>query len=248
MLSLSRKHHHFPYSRPSGPPKSQSRFRGCLSPRRLSLANEIDRHAGATFPPRALGNSGNPLCGKEFTGQIVHSGRSMFLKRRPKEEKAPAESDFGDDAKTASDPAAVLRDELGLHHLWYLELRLQHELARANRSESVFSLVAIELRLLPGEVAGPNLLSRCAAAMAKRFRVYDVVACIDGQRFVAVLLGAPFDQASTVAQRVKSQLQLVGQSAGRWQAGVATYGTDGRDADSLIQAALQRLEEDSIAA
>ncbi len=84
--------------------------------------------------------------------------------------------------------------------------------------------------------------------MEKRFRTYDVVARIDGQRFVAILLDAPFEQASTVAQRVKSQLQLVGQSAGRWQAGVATYRTDGREADALIQTALQRLQEDAIAA
>jgi hypothetical protein len=33
--------------------------------------------------------------------------------------------------------------------------------------------------------------------------------------------------------------------AGKWRAGVATYGRDGVDADGLIQVTLRRLDDDS---
>lgn len=173
----------------------------------------------------------------------------MFLKRLLNEEppeEEPEEDEVEEEAP--KDPRSVLLDELGLHHLWYLELRLQHELARANRNDGVFSLLAFELRLLPGEIASPDLLVRCAAGVTRRLRSYDVVAHVDGQRFVAILMDADFNEASSIAQRSKSQLQLVGQSAGRWQAGIATYVTDGREAEALIQAALRRLDEDALAA
>ncbi len=147
-----------------------------------------------------------------------------------------------------SDAAAILTDELGLHHLWYLELRLQHELARSARVASVFSLAAWQIHLLPGERMDPNLPARSAALITKRLRIYDVVARVDGERIVALLYDAQFEAASTVAYRLKGDLQLKVPSAGRWQAGVATFGRDGVDAESLIQATLGRLDEDARAA
>ncbi len=62
----------------------------------------------------------------------------MFFKRKGKEEPAEASPTRGPAQELAGDHAAVLRDELGLYHLWYLELRLREELARAARVESLF--------------------------------------------------------------------------------------------------------------
>ena len=151
-------------------------------------------------------------------------------------------------ANGASPVAAALRDELGLYHLWYLELRLTEELARAARTESAFSLAAWQLRVLPGETPHPDLLEQAAELIAGSLRNYDVPSRIDAVRFVAILFDADLADASTVAFRIKGDLQLRAPSAGKWQAGVATFQRDGLDADALISATLRRLEEDARAA
>jgi PleD family two-component response regulator len=104
------------------------------------------------------------------------------------------------------------------------------------------------MRLLPGETANPEVLGRCAALITKSLRSYDIPARIDNERFAALLLDADYHNAATVAFRIKGDLQLRVPAAGKWQAGVATFRRDGVDADSLIQAALRRLEEDARAA
>ena len=151
-------------------------------------------------------------------------------------------------ANGASPVDAALRDEMGLYHLWYLELRLTEELARAARTESAFSLAAWQLRVLPGETPHPDLLEQAAELIAGSLRNYDVPSRIDAVRFVAILFDADLADASTVAFRIKGDLQLRAASAGKWQAGVATFQRDGLDADALISATLRRLEEDARAA
>ena len=174
----------------------------------------------------------------------------MFFRRKPSEEtfrreQAPFSAHA---ANAAGGSEAALRDELGLYHLWYLELRLREELARAARAHNVFSLAAWRLRLLPGETPEPELLQRAAALIAGSLRSYDVPARIDSERFGALLFDAEYEDACTVAFRLKGDLQLRAPSAGRWQAGVATFPRDGVDGDALIQAAFRRLEEDARAA
>jgi GGDEF domain-containing protein len=92
------------------------------------------------------------------------------------------------------------------------------------------------------------MLACAAAFIEKRLRTYDVLARIDEERFAALLLDAEYQTASTVAFRIKADLQTRLPSAGRWQAGVATFGRDGVDGDALIQAMFRRLEEDARAA
>lgn len=167
----------------------------------------------------------------------------MFFKRAPKEAPSPPGP-----APPAPPREAVLRDDLGLHHLWYLELRLQQELARASRTGSVFSLAAWHLRLLPGETLAPELCRRAAELIKSSLRSYDIVARIDDERFVALLFDAEFQAAATVAFRIKGDLQIRVATTGKWQAGVATFQRDGVNADALIQATLRRLEEDARAA
>ena len=84
-----------------------------------------------------------------------------------------------------------------------------------------------------------------AQLIAKSLRAYDIIARIDEHRFVAILFDAGYDAASTVAFRLKGDLQVRVPSVGKWQAGVATFGRDGVHGDALIQAALRRLDEDA---
>jgi hypothetical protein len=174
----------------------------------------------------------------------------MLFKRKPREgasfgEKPPDEQSGG---KARADPTTVLRDELGFHHLWYLDLRLGEEQARVTRSEGVFSLCGWRLRLLPGETLPPDVLARAADLIVKSLRTYDIVARIDDERIAALLIDADYQNTSTVAYRIKADLQTKLPSSGRWQAGVATFGRDGADADALIHTMFRRLEDDARAA
>ncbi len=171
----------------------------------------------------------------------------MVFGRKQKPEQ-PAEAVTAAAEITAPAADAVLHDPLGLYQLWYLERRLQEELARAPRINSCFSLATWRLRLLPGETPSPELLAKAASLISNSLRSYDVCARTGENRFVAILYDADFQEASTVAFRLKGDLQVGIASSGRWQAGVATFPADGVDGDSLIQAVFRRLDEDARAA
>jgi GGDEF domain-containing protein len=183
----------------------------------------------------------------------------MVFRRKPKEERpaevAPSEpGGFAAPAAPAPGPEPpagaeqALFDPLGMHQLWYLERRLKDELARAARVNSIFSLATWRLRMLPGEEMSNELVQKAAQLISGRLRTYDICARIDDERFAAILFDAEAGAVSTVAFRIKADLQMQAQSAGRWQAGVSTFPTDGVDGDGLIQAAFRRLDEDSRAA
>lgn len=167
----------------------------------------------------------------------------MVFKRSKREEPQSIP-----EAQSSGSPDAVLRDELGLHHLWYFEQRLAHEVARAARTDSIFSVAVWRLRLLPGESLAPELLRKCASLISESLRRYDLATRIDEERLGALLLDAEYSDAATVAFRIKGDLQMHAPSVGKWQAGVATFQRDGVDADALIRAALRRLDEDAKAA
>jgi len=169
----------------------------------------------------------------------------MLFKRRPREEEPPAAADV---PKQAADTPTVLRDELGLCPLWYLELRLKEELARASRGATIFSVAAWEPRLLPGDVPNVDIMARAAGLIVGKLRSYDLVSRTDERRYVGVLLDADYHHASTVAYRLKADIQVLIPGAGKWRAGVATYGRDGVDVDGLIQVTMRRLEDDAAAA
>jgi hypothetical protein len=174
----------------------------------------------------------------------------MLFKRKPRQGASSGEPspEEGSGGKARADPTAALRDELGFHHLWYLDLRLGEEQARATRSESAFSLCGWRLRLLPGEKLQADVLMRAAEVIVNSLRTYDIVARIDEERIAGLLLDADYQNAATVAYRVKADLQTKLPSSGRWHAGVATFGRDGVDADGLIHTMFRRLEEDAQAA
>jgi hypothetical protein len=168
----------------------------------------------------------------------------MLFKRRPRDDP----QDAPETPPPKSGGEGSLRDELGLHQLWYLNMRLKEELARSSRTDGVFSLATWEPRMLPGDVPDPNIIAAAAALIVGKLRGYDLVARISEHRFAAVLLDADNHHASTVVFRIKADIQVEIPGAGKWKAGVATFGRDGADADSLIQVALRRMDEGSAAA
>jgi hypothetical protein len=149
---------------------------------------------------------------------------------------------------TPADPTSVLHDDLGLYHLWYLEIRMQEELVRGARIGSVFSLAAWQLHQLPGESMSREQYELAAQLITKSVRAYDISARLDATRFAALLLDASNEAASTVAFRLKSDLQVRLSALGRWRAGVASFPNDGVDGNALIQTAFRRLEGDARAA
>lgn len=167
----------------------------------------------------------------------------MLFRRKLANQEPPASP-----PATQDEPEAVLRDESGLHHLWYLELRLRDELTRSARTDRVFSLATWQLRLLPGESLDPEFRQRCVQEIKRALRTSDIAAQTAPGQFVAILFDAEHDDACTVAFRLKGDLGTRVPSAGRWQAGVATFPYDGKDGNELIQVALQRLDADAKAA
>ncbi len=142
----------------------------------------------------------------------------------------------------------AVRDELGLHQLWYLDLRLKEELVRSSRSDHVFTIATWEPRLLPGDEPDPEIVAKAAKLIASKLRSYDLVARLSDGRIAGVLLDADYHNASTVAYRIKADIQVEIPGAGKWKAGTATFGRDGVDGDSLIQVALRRMDEGASAA
>jgi hypothetical protein len=170
----------------------------------------------------------------------------MLFKRRPREGDEPAATDAPKGERAAG--SAVLRDELGLAQPWYLDMRYKEELARASRGAVIFSIAAWSPRLLGDDDPDPQIMARVAKLIAGKLRSYDVACRIDERRFLALLLDADYHHASTVAYRLKADIQVQIPGAGKWRAGASTYGRDGVDADGLMQVTLRRLEEDSAAA
>jgi GGDEF domain-containing protein len=167
-----------------------------------------------------------------------------MFKRKNRDEARPGERP----TSGAPRELALLKDELGLYQFWFLEHRLTEEVARGARNGAIFSLAVWTIRLLPGEVISRELVVKAAEFIAPSLRPYDIACQLDEQRFVALLIDAPYEAAATVAFRIKGELQTRIAPVGRWQAGVAGFPNDGVDTDGLIQTATRRLDTDGRAA
>jgi hypothetical protein len=162
----------------------------------------------------------------------------MLFKRKPREvpqpEPEPPPRATGD---------AALRDDIGLHQLWYLQQRLQEEVARSARSEAIFSVAAWEPRLLPSDEPDPKMIAAAGRMVVDKLRPYDLAAFLTETRIIGLLLDADYHQSATVTFRLKTDIQLEVPGAGKWKAGLASFGRDGVDAESLLQTAIRRMED-----
>jgi diguanylate cyclase (GGDEF)-like protein len=136
----------------------------------------------------------------------------------------------------------------GLANLRTISRVLELELARAGRQGSEVSVALFDVdgfasvNETAGRDAGDDVLRAVAAVLAGSVRLVDTVARFGGDEF---LLVAPGSAGAMVAQRVvdgAAGIQTGDGSPVSVTAGVATFPTDGTDADSVIAAAQAALE------
>lgn len=129
------------------------------------------------------------------------------------------------------------------------------EEARAARGGPAFSLAIFDLDRFKqvndryGHPVGDQVLRAFADVLRATVRPYDVVGRYGGEEFALLMPQTGKDTAARVAERVRHELEARGVNAGGRRievtasAGVASYGVDGADWDTLLSAADNALYE-----
>ena len=128
----------------------------------------------------------------------------------------------------------------------YLEQYLQHSIALAQRQNSSFSLMYIDLNRFKdindilGHYAGDKLLLEVGKLLSDCLRQSDVIARLGGDEFACVLYDADVEQAANLAQRLLLKLEApfyiqdhtvhTGASIG-----IASYPKDGQSLEELFK-------------
>lgn len=142
-----------------------------------------------------------------------------------------------------------------LYNFGFFRQRLDDELARAEETEDLVSLVIFDIDHFKhyndtnGHQEGNVVLSGVARIMKETGRRGDILARYGGEEFVALLYGAAGDEAARFAETVREAIEAEPFAGGEKQpegrvtvsAGVATYPTDARHAEALLQEADRRL-------
>jgi diguanylate cyclase (GGDEF)-like protein len=144
--------------------------------------------------------------------------------------------------------SAVYDEGTGLHHRTYLYDRLSLECERAERANSSFSVLIMHIRL-GGAQSGPmptlshTALQRLAELINGLTHPGDLVALLSGSELAVLAIEVNRDDRSKLLERLRLAIMdelphlinpdaIVGVAAGS-----ATYGTDGRDPETLIKTA-----------
>lgn len=124
------------------------------------------------------------------------------------------------------------------------ESTLEREVARAIRSSEHLSLVMLDIdhfKLLndeQGHQAGDDVLRHVALSLTRECRDFDTPARYGGEEFAVVLPGCGPQEARVIAERLRSAVAAASSKAAiTASAGVATFPSHARDADSLVRAA-----------
>ncbi len=147
--------------------------------------------------------------------------------------------------------AMLYKDDLtGLYNYRYLEIALDDELRRADRFQTQFCLLFIDLDGFKpindahGHVAGSSVLKQVAQVLRDAVREIDVPIRYGGDEFVVVLLGASCAKGQLAAERVRRRIEakefeLDGGVTARVTAsiGVAAFPDHGRDRETLLKLA-----------
>ncbi len=147
--------------------------------------------------------------------------------------------------------AMLYKDDLtGLYNYRYLEIALDAELRRADRFQTQFCLLFLDLDGFKpindqhGHVAGSAVLKQVADVLQDAVREVDVAIRYGGDEFVVVLLGASCAKAVLAAERVRRRIEqkefvLDGGATARVTAsiGVAAFPDHGRDRETLLKMA-----------
>jgi diguanylate cyclase (GGDEF)-like protein len=131
----------------------------------------------------------------------------------------------------------------------------EREVSRSSRSGAAFSLAIFDLDRFKqvndhyGHPAGDQVLKAFADVLRAGIRKHDTVGRYGGEEFALLMPQTGKDTAVRVAERIRRALEVRGISVeiGRIEvtvsAGVATYGADGEDWDTLLSAADTALYE-----
>jgi len=143
----------------------------------------------------------------------------------------------------------------GLHNRGTFIDDFAREEARAARGGPAFSLAIFDLDRFKqvndryGHPAGDAVLKAFADVLRATIRPYDVVGRYGGEEFALLMPQTGKDTATRVAERVRQELEARGVTVGDRRievtasAGVASYGVDGADWDTLLKAADTALYE-----
>jgi len=125
---------------------------------------------------------------------------------------------------------------------------LEREVKRADRSRHSFAILLLDLDGLKqindrsGHLAGNRALKRLANAMKQYCRSIDVPARYGGDEFALVLIDSDPAMAEQVALRIRGCLQRESEEPPLTVSiGMASYPSDGRTGQELLEAADQRL-------
>lgn len=143
----------------------------------------------------------------------------------------------------------------GLHNRGTFLDEFAREEARAARGGPAFSLAIFDLDHFKqvndhyGHPVGDQVLKSFADVLRDTVRPYDIVGRYGGEEFALLMPQTGKETAARVAERVRHELATRGVAAGATRievtasAGVASYGVDGADWDSLLSAADNALYE-----
>ena len=143
------------------------------------------------------------------------------------------------------------KDDLtGLYNQRYLELVLDAELRRADRFQTQFCLLFIDMDGFKpindnyGHLSGSSCLKQVAEVIRDAVREVDVAIRYGGDEFVVILLGASCAKGSLAAERVRRRIEqkdfvLDSGLTARMTAsiGLAAYPDHGRDRATLLRMA-----------
>ena len=147
--------------------------------------------------------------------------------------------------------AELYRDELtGLYNYRYLEIAIDNELRRADRFQTNFCLLFIDLDSFKpindrhGHCSGSSVLKQVADVIREAVREIDIPIRYGGDEFVVLLLGATCAKGVLAAERVRRKIetrefQLEDGGTARLTAsiGVAAYPEHARDRSNLLRLA-----------
>ena len=137
----------------------------------------------------------------------------------------------------------------GIHNYGYFYDRLEEEVARAERHDTLLAVAYFDIDGLKrvndtyGHLAGDAVLRTLGGLIGRHVRTEDIPARYGGDEFAIVMPETPRDEAEKVVQRLMDELdrcdvelgggQTIRMPARSW--GISTYPLDGKTAKALVE-------------
>jgi len=139
------------------------------------------------------------------------------------------------------------RDSLtGLYNRWYVMEKIESEMNRSLRHGSPVAVLMIDIDHFKrvndtwGHAAGDMVLKSVGQVLRDSCRVYDVPGRYGGEEFCVVLPETPLDNSPTVAERIRTRLEMaavpVDGASINVTASIGIAGIDAATADAILTA------------